>query len=75
MPDFGSTSIKNGKRTFDWPCVIRAINTTDVVEVTVEYLPPELIDRLVTRITTEVPGINRVLIDYTPKPPATVEWE
>ena len=75
VPDFRSTGIKNGKRTFDWPCVIRAINTTDVVEVTVEHLSPELIDRLVRRITTEVPGINRVLFDYTPKPPATVEWE
>ena len=75
VPDFKSTGIKNGKRTFDWPCIIRAINTTDVVEVTVEHLEPELIDRLVQRITTEVPGINRVLYDYTPKPPATVEYE
>ena len=53
----------------------RAINTTDVVEVTVEHLDPALIDHLVQRITTEVPGINRVLYDYTPKPPATVELE
>ena len=75
VPDFKSTGIKNGKRTFDWPCIIRAINTTDVVEVTVEHLKPELIDHLVKRITTEVPGINRVLFDYTPKPPATVEYE
>ncbi|MBP3900418.1 MAG: glutamine-hydrolyzing GMP synthase subunit GuaA, partial [Blautia sp.] len=50
-------------------------NTTDVMEVTVEHLAPELIDRLVARITSEVPGINRVLFDYTPKPPATVEYE
>ena len=75
VPDFKSTGIKNGKRTFDWPCIIRAINTIDVVEVTVEHLPDELIDHLVQRITTEVPGINRVLYDYTPKPPATVEYE
>ncbi len=75
VPDFKSTGIKNGKRTFDWPCIIRAINTTDVVEVTVEHLEPELIDRLVQRITSEVPGINRVLYDFTPKPPATVEYE
>ena len=75
VPDFKSTGIKNGKRTFDWPCIIRAINTTDVIEVTVEHLSPELIDHLVRRITTEVPGINRVLFDYTPKPPATVEYE
>ena len=75
VPDFKSTGIKNGKRTFDWPCIIRAINTVDVVEVTVEHLAPELIDRLAMRITTEVPGINRVLYDFTPKPPATVEYE
>ena len=75
VPDFKSTGIKNGKRTFDWPCIIRAINTVDVVEVTVEHLAPELLDRLAMRITSEVPGINRVLYDYTPKPPATVEYE
>ena len=75
VPDFKSTGVKNGKRTFDWPCVIRAINTVDVMEVTVEHLPPALIDHLAARITSEVPGINRVLFDYTPKPPATVEWE
>ena len=75
VPDFKSTGVKDGKRTFDWPCIIRAINTTDVMEVTVEHLSNELIDHLVNRIITEVPGINRVLFDYTPKPPATVEYE
>ena len=75
VPDFKSTGITDGKRTFNWPCIIRAINTTDVMEVTVEHLPDDLIDHLVNRITEEVPGINRVLIDYTPKPPATVEYE
>ncbi|MBO4863283.1 MAG: glutamine-hydrolyzing GMP synthase [Eubacterium sp.] len=75
VPDFKSTGVKDGKRTFDWPCIIRAINTTDVMEVTVEHLPDDLIDHLVNRIITEVPGINRVLFDYTPKPPATVEYE
>ena len=75
VPDFRSTGVTDGKRTFSWPCVIRAINTTDVMEVTTEHLPAELIDLLVKRITSEVAGINRVLIDYTPKPPATVEWE
>ena len=75
VPDFKSTGVKNGKRTFDWPCIIRAINTTDVMEVTVEHLSNELIDHLVNRIISEVPGINRVLFDYTPKPPATVEYE
>ncbi len=75
VPDFKSTGVKDGKRTFDWPCIIRAINTTDVMEVTVEHLSDDLIDHLVKRIITEVPGINRVLFDYTPKPPATVEYE
>ena len=75
VPDFKSTGVKEGKRTFDWPCIIRAINTTDVMEVTVEHLSPELMDHLVSRIIKEVPGINRVLYDFTPKPPATVEYE
>ena len=75
VPDFKSTGVRNGKRSFDWPCIIRAINTVDVMEVTVEHLPPALLDRLAARITSEVPGINRVLFDYTPKPPATVEYE
>ncbi len=75
VPDFKSTGVKDGKRTFDWPCIIRAINTTDVMEVTVEHLPAELMDHLVSRIIKEVPGINRVLYDFTPKPPATVEYE
>ncbi len=75
VPDFKSTGVKDGKRTFDWPCIIRAINTTDVMEVTVEHLPDALIDHLVQRIIKEVPGINRVLYDFTPKPPATVEYE
>ena len=75
VPDFKSTGVKDGKRTFDWPCIIRAINTTDVMEVTVEHLSAEMLDHLAQRITSEVPGINRVLFDYTPKPPATVELE
>ena len=75
VPDFKSTGVRDGQRTFDWPCIIRAINTTDVMEVTVEHLPDSLIDHLVQRIIAEVPGINRVLYDYTPKPPATVEYE
>ncbi|MBP1584219.1 MAG: glutamine-hydrolyzing GMP synthase [Lachnospiraceae bacterium] len=75
VPVFKYTGVKDGKRTFDWPCIIRAINTTDVMEVTVEHLSDELIDHLVKRIISEVPGINRVLFDYTPKPPATVEYE
>ena len=75
VPDFKSTGIRDGKRTFSWLCIIRAISTVDVVEVSPVHLPNELIDRMVKRITTEVPAISRVLVDYTPKPPATVEYE
>ncbi|MBQ8151861.1 MAG: glutamine-hydrolyzing GMP synthase subunit GuaA, partial [Firmicutes bacterium] len=75
VPDFKSTGVTDGKRTFAWPCIIRAINTTDVMQVTVEHLEPALIDHLAERITSEVEGINRVLYDFTPKPPATVEYE
>ena len=75
VPDFRSTGVTDGKRTYGWPCIIRAINTTDVMEVTVEHLSPQLLDHLAARITSEVPGINRVLFDYTPKPPAPVEYE
>lgn len=75
VPDFKSTGITDGKRTFAWPVIIRAINTVDVVEVTVEHLDPAFMDHLVQRILTEVKGVNRVLYDFTPKPPATVEYE
>ena len=75
VPDFKSTGIKDGKRAFEWLCIVRAINTVDVVEVTVEPIEYDLMCRITDRITHEVPGINRVLYDYTPKPTATVEYE
>ena len=75
VPDFKSTGIHEGKRTFEWPCVIRAVNTKDAMSATVEHLPSDLMDLLVKRITSEVPGINRVLYDFTPKPSATIEYE
>ena len=75
VPDYKSVGVKNNLRSFEWPCIIRAINTTDVVECSVEHLDPAFMDHLVQRITTEVEGINRVLYDFTPKPPATVEYE
>jgi GMP synthase (glutamine-hydrolysing) len=75
VPDFKSTGIKDGKRTFDWPVIIRAVNTTDAMSATVEPIPFSLMEHLVARITSEVPGVNRVLYDFTPKPSATIEWE
>ena len=75
VPDFKSTGIKDGKRTFDWPVVIRAINTTDAIKVTIEEIPYELLYKIRDRILDEVEGVNRVLYDLTPKPVATIEWE
>ena len=75
VPDFRSTGITDGKRTYDWPVVIRAINTRDAIAATVEELPWELMKKLTQRITTEVKGVNRVLMDLTPKPSGTIEWE
>ena len=75
VPDFKSTGIRDGRRTFEWPVIIRAINTTDAMSATVEELPFALMQKLVSRITSEVKGVNRVLYDFTPKPVATIEYE
>ncbi len=75
VPDFKSTGIKDGKRAFEWSVIIRAVNTTDAMSATVENIPFELMSRLVDRITHEVPGVNRVLYDFTPKPTGTIEFE
>lgn len=75
VPDIKSTGIRNGKRTFEWPVVIRAVNTKDAMSATVENIPFELMQHIVERITTEVTGVNRVLYDFTPKPSGTIEWE
>ncbi len=75
VPDFKSTGIKDGKRAFEWPAIIRAVNTTDAMEATVEHIDWALLDKITERITHEVPGINRVLYDVTPKPTGTIEFE
>ena len=75
VPDFKSTGVKDNARTFDWPCIIRAVNTRDAMTATVEDIPFPLLQHITARITAEVPGINRVLYDLTPKPSGTIEWE
>ncbi len=75
VPDFKTTGVKDGRRAFEWPVVVRAVNTRDAMTATVEPIPYELMGRIVERITHEVPGVNRVLYDYTPKPTGTIEWE
>lgn len=75
VPPFKSTGIKDGKRTYEWFVVLRAINTTDAINVTIEEIPYELLYKIRDRILAEVKGVNRVLYDLTPKPVATIEWE
>ena len=75
VPDFRSVGVKDGKRTFAYPVIIRAVNTTDAMTATVENIPFDLLKHITNRITTEVDGVNRVLYDLTPKPSGTIEWE
>ena len=75
VPDMKSTGVKDGKRYEGWPAIIRAVNTTDAMTATIEEIPYPLLHRITDRITKEVPGINRVLLDLTPKPIGTIEWE
>ena len=75
VPDFRSTGVRDGKRAFDWPVIIRAVNTVDAMTATVPELPYELLARITSRILAEVPGVCRVLYDLSPKPIATIEWE
>ena len=75
VPDFRSVGVKDGKRTFAYPVIIRAVNTKDAMTATVENVPFELLEHITARITAEVENVNRVLFDLTPKPSATIEWE
>ena len=75
VPDYKSTGVKDNKRSWDWPVIIRAVNTRDAMTATVEEIPYALLPHITQRIVTEVPGVNRVLYDLTPKPTGTIEWE
>ena len=75
VPDYKSTGIKNDKRLWDWPVIIRAVNSVDATSATIEEIPYPLLHKIVDRILAEVPGVNRVLFDLSPKPISTIEWE
>lgn len=75
VPDIRATGVRDGVRAYEWPAIIRAINTVDVMTAEVPELDWALLKRMTDRITHEVPGICRVCYDLTPKPVGTVEWE
>lgn len=75
VPDLRSVGVRDGKRCFEYCCVIRAVNTVDAMTATIEEIPYNVLLEVRDRILTEVKGINRVVYDITPKPCGTIEWE
>ena len=75
VPDIKSVGVKDESRYEGWPAIIRAVNTVDAMSATIEEIPYDVLHKITDRITNEVPGINRVLLDLTPKPVGTIEWE
>ena len=75
IPDVKSVGVRDNARSFEWPVIIRAVNTVDAMTATIEPLPYDLLGKITDRILSEVKGVNRVLYDITPKPTGTIEWE
>jgi len=75
VPDIKSVGVKDDSRYEGWPAIIRAVNTVDAMTATIEEIPYPVLHKITARITAEVEGVNRVLLDLTPKPCGTIEWE
>ena len=75
VPDFKSVGVRNNERSYDWPVIIRAVNTIDAMTATIEQLEWPILMKITDRILAEVPMVNRVCYDLSPKPSATIEWE
>ena len=75
VPPITSTGVRDGKRVDAWPVVIRAVNTVDAMSATVPQIEWPLLMKITDRILSDVPNVNRVLYDLSPKPPETIEWE
>lgn len=75
IPDTKSVGVKDSARSYEWPVVIRAVNTVDAMTATIEHIDWPILDKITNRIITEVKGVNRVCYDLTPKPTGTIEWE
>ncbi len=75
VPDFKSVGMKNNARVFEYMVILRAINTVDAMTASVEKVDWEVLEKITNRILAEVPGVNRVCYDMSPKPPATIEFE
>ena len=75
VPDFKSVGVKNNARSFDYPVIIRAVNTVDAMSATIEQIDWAILTKITDRILAEVDNVNRVCYDLSPKPCATIEWE
>ena len=75
VPDFKSVGVRDNARCFDWPVILRAINTVDAMTASIERIDWDVLEVITRRILSEVQGVNRVLYDISPKPPATIEFE
>ena len=75
VPDFKSVGVRNNERSYDWPVIIRAVNTIDAMTATIEQIEWPILMKITDRILAEVPMVNRVCYDLSPKPFATIEWE
>lgn len=75
VPDMRATGVRDGKRAYDWPVIIRAVNTVDAMTATVPEIAWPVLQTIIQRVLAEVPGVCRVLYDLTPKPVGTIEWE
>lgn len=75
VPDFKSVGVRDNARSYDWPVIIRAVNTVDAMTATIEEIDWAILKKITDRILKEVPNVNRVCYDMSPKPSATIEWE
>ena len=75
IPDFKSVGVRNNARSYDWPVILRAVNTVDAMTASIEELEWPVLHKITNRILKEVPNVKRVCYDLSPKPSATIEWE
>ena len=75
VPDFKSVGVRDNARCFDYPVIIRAVNTVDAMTASIERIDYDVLQKITDRILKEVKNVNRVCYDLSPKPTATIEWE